>query len=88
LEEFSEEPGCGGAGRYLDQRNKKTDSVLRWPFPWPWQPPTPQHRAYGNLSTAASRISGNEQGLAGLLIGKEEKNVAPPAYLHLGVMCV
>jgi len=42
----------------------------------------------GNLSTAASRISGKEQGLAGLLIGKEEQNGAPPAYPHLGVMCV
>jgi len=36
----------------------------------------------GNLSTAASRISGTEQGLAGLLVGKEEKNDAPPAYLN------
>ena len=36
----------------------------------------------GNLSTAASRISGKEQGLAGLLIGKEEQNGAPPAYLN------
>jgi RHS repeat-associated protein len=36
----------------------------------------------GNLSTAAGKLSGKGKSLSGLLIGKESRNDAPPAYLN------
>ena len=75
-------------GKYLDFQNKKTDPTLM-AISLAMAATNPAAPGIdGNLSTAASRISGKEQGLAGLLIGKEEQNGAPPAYPHLGVMCV
>ena len=69
-------------GKYLDFQNKKTDPTLM-ALSLAMAATNPAAPGIdGNLSTAASRISGTEQGLAGLLIGKEEKNDAPPAYLN------
>jgi RHS repeat-associated protein len=69
-------------GKYLDLRNKKTDPTLI-ALSLAMAATNPAAPGIdGNLSTAASRISGKEQGLAGLLIGKEKQNGAPPAYLN------
>ena len=69
-------------GKYLEFQNKKTDPTLM-ALSLAMAATSPAATGIdGNLSTAASRISGNEQGLAGLLIGKEERNGAPPAYLN------
>jgi len=64
-------------GKYLDLRNKKTDPVLM-ALSLAMAATNPAATGLdGNLSTAASRISGTEQGLTGLLIGKEKRNDAP-----------
>jgi hypothetical protein len=36
----------------------------------------------GNLSSVSSRLTGKDQGIAGLLVGKESRKDAPPAYLN------
>jgi RHS repeat-associated protein len=69
-------------GKYLDLSNKKTDPVLM-ALSLAMAAANPAASDIdGNLPTASSRISGTEQGLSGLLVGKERQNEAPPAYLN------
>ncbi|EON78080.1 hypothetical protein ADIS_1277 [Lunatimonas lonarensis] len=68
--------------KYLDLNNKKTDPALMM-LSLAIEAANPGSPGIdGNLSTASSRIAGSDQGLAGLLVGKEKRNDAPPAYLN------
>jgi RHS repeat-associated protein len=69
-------------GKYLDFRHKKVDPALM-AVSLAMMGSSPGIQGIdGNLSTVASSGSGAEQGLAGLLVGKEKRNEAPPAYLN------
>jgi hypothetical protein len=68
--------------KYLDLNNKKADPAMMM-LSLAIDAASPSSPGIdGNLSTASSRIAGTDQGLAGLLIGKESRNDTPLAYLN------